>query len=219
MPQRYAAGMRLLMILACLVVALTATTAAHARQAVIHRCIDAHGQQIFTDRSCADMQATPVLPPATAPGATAPGVTVIPGVSPAAPPVDPRFCADSVDLLRQQIVDAFATRDANRLAGLVLWNGYGRQSVIGQIRTLSKLMQHPLIDVDDGSASAPPPALPGLYDASQPLTQILTPAASLPAPAERLVLVTGADGGEGGTRETTFGLARQSGCVWLLPPG
>ncbi|KZC43073.1 UNVERIFIED_ORG: hypothetical protein RHOFW104R5_10130, partial [Rhodanobacter sp. FW104-R5] len=124
---------------------LLACTAPAAAQAPIHRCIGANGGAVFTDQPCAALQATPVAP-AARPGNAA--------AAAAAPP--PILCAASRHELRQSVIDAFASRDANRLAGLMLWNGYGRGTAIADIHSLAGLMKQPLLDVDipDGAVPA-----------------------------------------------------------------
>lgn len=196
---------------------LLAAPAVHAQAAgTIHRCVDNQGHQIFTDRHCADMQATPALPPPNVPGATAPTPSRQPSAA-------PELCAASVGALRQQVVDAFATHDPNRIAGLMLWNGYSQHAVVGDIEALHDLVQQPLIDIDDGS-SPPSTEPPDIYDVSRPLTELLAPrdgdpeATDAAPPAAQLVLITGLGHGDGSTRETRFALSRQSGCVWMLPP-
>jgi hypothetical protein len=72
----------------------------------------APGTRVFTDRACADLDATPALPQ----GDAAPDASPLPGG-----PRSPQLCAATLDELRQQVVDAFAARDPNRLAGLMLW--------------------------------------------------------------------------------------------------
>jgi hypothetical protein len=207
--------MRSLTLLLWLVTATFAVTAAHAQASPIHRCVDAQGHQVFTDRRCVDMQATPTLPPANIPAATAP-------VGSPAPSAAPQLCAASEDALRQQVVDAFAAHDPNRIAGLMLWTGYSERAVVDDIQSLRSLVQYPLIDIDGGSSPASSEA-PDLYDASQPLSSLLATPSSGPRrasapPTDQLVLVTGAGDGSGSTRETRFSLSRQSGCVWMLPP-
>lgn len=204
--------MRSLTFLPWLVSAVFAAPAAHAQASAIHRCIDAQGHQVFTDRRCADMQATPALPQPSQPAAAAPLASPSPSAA-------PQLCAANTDALRQQVVDAFATHDPNRIAGLMLWTGYSQRAVVGDIVSLRDLVQHPLVDIDDGSSPEHAEA-PDIYDASQPLSQLLAAPANgtTPAPpADQLVLVTAAGDGTGGTRETRFSLSRQSGCVWMLP--
>jgi len=161
-------------------------------QTEIHRCIGANGSAVFTDQPCAALQATPVSPAAT------PGNDI----APAAPP--PILCAASLGALRQSVIDAFASHDANRMAGLMLWSGYGRGTAITDIRSLGALMKKPLLDVgtpdepapgDDPLAPPPPPAPP-------------------PANAQ-LVLHTAGNDGSGSPHELRFNVVSLAGCLWL----
>ncbi len=162
----------LLFLLLCL-----AASVAHA-QNPIRRCVDANGRQVFTDQPCASVQATDAVAAATP--AAAPGLisTV------------PVLCAATRGELRQAVVDAFAARDANRLAGLILWNG-GTAGTVADIRTLNNLTRQPLLDFGEAQAEEE-------------------------APSSDLRLHTGM---AGAAQETRFGIVRHAGCLWLTPPG
>ena len=113
-------------------------------------------------------------------------------------------CAATPEILRQGVVDAFATRDPNRLASLMLWGGYGRQGAVTQIRDLGELMKRPLIgidmgDKDDADGNA------GDEDGTPSMQ------------AHGLIVRTASDDGSGTARETRFALERRSGCFWLRP--
>ena len=180
----------------CLI--LLACAAPAAAQAPIHRCIGTNGGAVFTDQPCAALQATPVSP------GTQPGNVTAP---PAAPP--PILCAASPGELRRSVIDAFASRDANRLAGLMLWDGYGHGAAIADIRSLAQLMKQPLLDVDIPGGSAP--AQTAGIDA--PLATDTSPA---PPPAgDRLVLHIASNDGSGSPRELHFDIVHQAGCLWL----
>ena len=194
--------MRRLAALLCLVLLVCAAPA--AAQTEIHRCIGADGNPLFTDQPCAALQATPVNPAVTASTASQPAM---------APPV---LCAASLGQLRRNVIDAFASRDANRLAGLMLWGGYGRGAAIADIRSLGSLMKQPLLDVspaDDPapSGSDPPPAPTGssadLFGSDPPVTT--------PAARNQLVLHTAGNDGSGNPRELRFEIVRRAGCLWL----
>lgn len=177
---------------------LLACAAPAAAQAPIHRCIGANGGAVFTDQPCAALQATPVAPAARPGNAAAPA---------AAPP--PILCAASRHELRQSVIDAFASRDANRLAGLMLWNGYGRGTAIADIHSLAGLMKQPLLDVDIPGGAVPAAAA----STDAPLTADHPHA---PPPADdRLLLHTAGNDGSGGPRELRFDIVRQAGCLWL----
>lgn len=124
--------------LACLLLLLFAPMGLHAQS--IHRCTGPAGQVIFSDQPCMAFNAQPTVPtvaPATAPGATAPV---------------PTLCAASTAALRQAVAEAFALHDANRLAGLVLWqNGGAAQS---DIRQWAQLVREPLLDASGDGEDA-----------------------------------------------------------------
>lgn len=198
--------MRRITLLLLVLLAASIGLPLHAQDAGIHRCVDRAGHQVFTDRACADLDATPALPArGAAPDA------------PAQPNEDrsSQLCAATLDELRHQVVDAFAARDPNRLAGLMLWDGYSRRGVVEQIRTLGTLMQQPLLDVaDDGPARTV--QTPPLYDASRPLDTDLDAAPAEDNPTA-LTLVTGPHDASGASTSTRFALVAQSGCLWLRP--
>ena len=159
----------------------------------IHHCIGGDGNPVFTDQPCAALNATPSVPPAT-PAASS---SVTAGLHD--PP--PVLCAATLAALRQSVADAFATRDANRLAALMLWGGYGKQSAATQIQGLGQLMKRPLLGIDGDKDP------PGDADSSD------TP----PPREDVLVIRTGSDDGSGNAHETRFAITRQSGCLWLRP--
>lgn len=134
----------------------------------------------------------------------------------------PILCASNIAELRQSVTDAFATRDPNRLAGLMLWGGYGRNAAVADIRALTTLMQQPLLDFGEDRAEqqpAPPPAN-DLYNLdTTPMagsSSSAPPPPPTPASTERqLVLRTAATDGSGVPHETRFAIVRRSGCLWL----
>lgn len=188
--------MHRLAALLCLI--LLTCTAPAAAQTEIHRCIGANGGAVFTDQPCAALQATPVSPGALPGNVTAPL---------AAPP--PTLCAANPGELRQSVIDAFASRDANRLAGLMLWNGYGRGAAIADIRSLAELMRQPLLDVDIPNGSAPAQAA----SIDDPFATDAPPAP--PSAGNQLVLHIAGNDGSGAPRELRFDIVRQAGCLWL----
>ena len=190
--------MRLQVFLLLLLLPIAAAKA----QGDIHRCTGADGQPVFTDRVCSDVNAAPVLPPAAA--STAPASAV--GVVQSPPPV---LCAVDVDHLKQAVVDAFAARNPNRLAGLMLWNGAERQTVVAYIRALAGLMTHPLLDVDvDADESA--------YD-EDGSDMSETTASQTAAHGGTLVVQAGSDDGNGQNLQARFDIVRHAGCLWLHP--
>ncbi len=196
------------MIRACLTLLLFLLPLCAMAQDGIHRCIGPDGNPLFTDQPCAALQATPVnAPPSTA---TKPAAGASDTLT-AAPPVT--TCATSVGELRQSMVDAFATRDPNRLAGLMIWNGYGRNAVVADIRSLGTLMQRPLLDIrtsDDDD--------PALADSTSTLSDREAQRQSAAA-SDQLIVHTASNDGSGAPRESRFGIVRRSGCLWLRASG
>lgn len=189
-----------------------------AAQEGIHRCVGADGNPVFTDQPCAALQATPVADAAVAKTSNA----IPPQEQAIAPPV---LCAASVPELRQSVLDAFSRRDPNRLAGLMLWSGHGRAAVVADIRSMSELMQRPLLDVGDTSEEeAPAPSrssdLGSLERSLDPAAASAPSAPPAPPPADRQIVVrTAANDGSGVPHETHYAVVRRSGCLWLRSPG
>ena len=151
----------------------------------IHRCVDAHGNPLFTDQPCTSQQASPVQAVAPGPSVSAPGQ-----------PVPLQRCAGTAAELRQRVIDAFAARDPNQLAGLMLWHGYGHLSAIDDLRALNRLVQQPLLEIHFGDDPGGDPAT-GSSAATPPA-----------AAADELRLRTGDD-------DARFAVSRQAGCLWL----
>ena len=191
--RRYAGAMRALALL--LLLPLLAAALPAQAQNPIHHCVDAHGNPLFTDQPCTSQQAAPVLapPPAAAASIAPPGV-----------PVPLQHCATTAAELRRRVIDAFAARDPNRLAGLMLWHGYGHASAVDDVRALGRLVQQPLLEIHFGDEAAGDPAMAG----SAGLPMAASPA---PTSADELQLRTSGDSGRG----ARFAIARQAGCLWL----
>ncbi len=199
-----------------LVLALGATPVAYA-QGAIHRCVDPAGHPVFTDRRCATLDATPVLPAATS----------TPPVGPPSPNQAGQLCAADPAVLRQQVLEAFARHQPNRLAGLMLWDDYGERGAVGQIRALGALVDRPLLDLrDDGDVAASRTAgtgpAPSIYDPSRPLREQLddrsAPIQATVAAQDLQALVAVTRGADGSPQDTRFAVEPRAGCLWLLPP-
>lgn len=201
-------AMRQAAALLCLIMFASALPA--AAQTQIHRCIGANGGAVFTDQVCAALQATPVTapPPSTS-------NSTLPVTSPL-----PTLCSGNVDALRQSVIDAFAARNANRLAGLMLWDGYGRGGVINDIRSLNDLMKQPLLDVEvagQGSANAAPDTTADLGGMSADPFDTTAPVGPPPVPpaGRSLVVRTAGNTTSGGASERRFSIVHRAGCLWL----
>jgi hypothetical protein len=163
-------------------------------QDVIHHCIGSDGHPVFTDQPCAALNATPTISVPTP--ATGSSVTGAPHESP------PVLCAATREALRQSVTEAFAARDPNRLAALMLWSGYGKQSAATQIQDFGQLMKRPLIGI--GGTDGDTPASAGSN-------------ATTPDEDDDLVVRTAGNDGSGAAHETRFAITRRSGCLWLKP--
>lgn len=192
--------------LLCLIL-LTLACPARA-QTEIHHCIGANGGAVFTDQPCAALQATPVTL-----GTPKASTALL-----SAPP--PTLCAASREALRESVIDAFAVRNANRLAGLMLWNGYDRSSVIADIRSLNELMKQPLLDVHipdgDGTTSDAPATADLAGISADPFASQVHVASPPPMPGrDQLVLHTAGNDGSGSPHERRFAVVHRAGCLWL----
>jgi hypothetical protein len=198
---------------ACLALLLFLLPFCALAQNGIHRCIGPDGNPLFTDQPCAALQATPV----NAPPPTTPAPQAAQDSSPAIATTPPTVtCATSVAELRQSMVDAFATRDPNRLAGLMIWNGYRRDAVVADIRSLGSLMQRPLLDIsapgeDDSPAS-------GSSEGTDMSDDHAAPRRST-GDGNQLIVHTASSDGTGTPHESRFTVVRRSGCLWLHASG
>ncbi len=122
------------------------------------------------------------------------------------------LCAADLKQLKQAVVDAFAERNPNRLAGLALWNGDGKSTVVTDIRFFSRLMSHPLLGVKAISAA-------GDDDSDADASTLALSSSPSPAPpkGEALIVQTQSDDGSGAAQSTRFDVVHRSGCVWLQP--
>lgn len=187
--------MRLLFALTILF--LLVCSAPAAAQTAIHHCVGENGQAVFTDQPCAAMHAVPSVP------------SVARDDERATRPV-PILCAADRDALHRGIAEAFANHDANRLAGLMLWRGYGSRAAVADIRSLGNLVRRTLLDFgfpDDADDAVSDAA----YTSDDPYAQDAPTQAA--APSNQLTLNT--KGRSGDVRESRFTVVRRSGCLWL----
>lgn len=179
-------------------------------QTEIHHCIGSNGGAVFTDQPCAALQATPAQRmPATVASSALPEAIQPPLV----------LCVTSLSQLRQSVIDAFANRDPNRMAGLMLWGGYGSGAAIADIRSLAAAMKQPLVGIDlPGARDSSNPAATPPSSASSPPDPFAAEAASTTVaapPASQLVLHTGGMDGSGASHDLHFDIVHQAGCLWL----
>lgn len=181
--------------LLCLLALFACAPLAHAQAAQpVYRCIGAHGEPVFSGQPCGT--------PAPAPGADA----SMPNNGSSA------VCAGSPEALRQAVAGAFATRDVNQFAGLVLWRGMDQGSARATLRSLAAWLKQPLTGIAIARAAGPPFADPAGGPPAGATTGQPAGASSVAAsPPTGFDISTG--GGDGATRD--FGLVESGGCWWL----
>ncbi|GAB2496910.1 DUF4124 domain-containing protein [Arenimonas alkanexedens] len=170
----------------------------------VKRCTDAQGNTVYTDRSCASLNAVPKGVPAPAGGARASGFA-------------PRGCARSADDLAMGVRTALEARDVNRLASYYHWTGTGSGSGRRVMDALEAIAKRPLVTVELAYAAEP--------EALDPLLAIGPAPASIDVPGEArgaarprpiaLDVEQMAGDRDAGSRSTRFRLHRNVGCWWL----
>ncbi len=192
--------MRCLIALLCL--SLLAWGGSTVAQTTIHHCIGAKGTPVFTDQPCASLDATPVRPGNASHSTSSP-------TKPA-----PVLCAASRQALQQEVVDAFTNHDANRLAGLMLWNGLARSAATADIRLLAGLVEQPLLGL--GSAPDEDIGPEAVYPARTATSSV--PPSPTATTAQHLIVRTTEHDGES-TPALHFNIERKAGCLWLRRAG
>jgi hypothetical protein len=110
------------------------------------------------------------------------------------------------------VAGAFATRDINQFAGLVLWRGMDQGSARATLRSLAAWLKQPLTGIAIAHAAGPPFTDPAGGSPAGATTGQPAGASSVAAsPPTGFDISTG--GGDGATRD--FGLVESGGCWWL----
>lgn len=158
-----------------------------AAQSAIHHCVSADGSPVFTDQPCDSIASLKL-------GAITPDTR--------------HACPATRGDLRRRVAAAFGERDANALAGLMLWDGYVDNDAVREVARLQQAMQRPFLGVVD--ATGPP---------SPASATVIAPASASSSPA--------ADHGAlvvhlGGVRPDPgaflrFAIKARAGCLWLRP--
>lgn len=100
--------------------------------AEVRHCVTSSGQSVFTDRKCAELDATEQAPRAAAVAAGAPRAT---------------GCARTLDDLVFEMSRAIDARDANRLAAVYHWPGLSSDAGYRIWKRLDAIANRPLVDV------------------------------------------------------------------------
>lgn len=157
----------------------------------VYRCIGPDGSVMFSGTPCyADHLAQGTVTPADTVNTSLPGHLC---------PLDP-------DALRTRVGEAFLTHDINRLAGLMLWDGYSRRGALARIQSLTGVMRHGIagIELTGLAAETAEPA-----SASTTLAQSMDEATALQPTRLAITLDDGSN--------LDFVIERDHGCWWLLP--
>lgn len=188
--------MRYLM-LSLLTLTLLTVSGICAAQTVIHHCTGSKGTPVFTDQPCASLGAVPAASTA----------------NPLAPhaPTGPTHCPMDIPALRKRVAAVFKAHDANALAGLMLWRGYGARGATDTVQHLAQLMQWPFLGfVRADKNHAPAPAASAARAWLPPLaTAIDTRTIALDSLTLKL--------GNPAQPRVSFRITRRDGCYWLEP--
>ncbi|MGH8171786.1 MAG: DUF4124 domain-containing protein [Rhodanobacteraceae bacterium] len=175
---------------------IAACTLAHAEGQLVHRCIGAQGEIVFSGLPCG----TP------APSA-APSTSASTALAARTAPVN---CPASVETLRTLISEALARRDANAIAGVMRWDGVGGAAARQRMKDIAELAERPMLGIDTSGGEISP-------DALSPAAPVEGDEPAQRAPESSATILTVRTGGseDGGSREHEFGIVRSEGCYWL----
>ena len=170
---------------------LSAWLPAAPAPAQIRHCVTPEGQEVYTDRRCADIGAVERRPRPT--GDTHVAMRLYRG-----------GCARTVQDLVFEMTTAIDSGDVNRLAALYHWPGMSASGATATMQRLEAIVQRPLVDV----ATVVPPGPDGEDGSYYPHT-----ATTGQAPVGvrlQQVLDNGAT-----PSQTVFGLRRHLDCWWV----
>lgn len=198
-------------IAALLLLASVFTPMAGHAQGAINRCVNAQGENIYSDQACSDLQA--VDRPAAGSNLVTSGNRVVVA----------RTCARKPDELLSDVRNALAAQDVNRLAGSYLWTGMGSREAFSLMDRLSVFSARPLVDARLAS-SLPESNAPTSTD--NPMPDVDSPgpdygqSMTAPAqPAERMpdmILVEQTRSANDAETATSYlRIVPAAGCLWI----
>ncbi len=187
-----------LALAAAMLPAPRAQAASRLRAQPVYRCVGPDGSIMFSGTPCSmDSLARQALPVAAS-GGDGPAL---------------HLCPLDVQELRARVGAAFLAQDVNRLAGLMLWQGYDDRAARARMRSLAAAMQGGLAGIEIDDAAAPPAVAQasGLFAERVPASVSVRSAdTGAPQPVQLRVLLE-----DGAT--ITMGIIRDHGCWWLQP--
>jgi hypothetical protein len=200
---------RVAIIAALLPLACAFTPAVVHAQGGINRCVNAAGENIYTDQACSDLQAIDRPAPGNGNNLVSSGHRVVVA----------RTCARKPDELLSDVRNALAAQDVNRLAGSYLWTGMGSREAYSLMDRLSVFSARPLVDAQLAS-SAPEPdpyasqAPPAFISPGEETAEQATPQAVEPAPDMiRIEQTRSANDAE--TATSYLRIVPAAGCLWV----
>jgi hypothetical protein len=189
-----------------LLLCASALSVSHA-QSGIYRCVNALGENIYSDKPCSESQA--IDRPAT------PGNLVNDGHR----VVVARTCARKPEELLSDVRNALAAQDVNRLAGTYLWTGMGSREAYSLMDRLSAFSARPLIDAQlmtsmpelDSSASDMAPTI----DSPEPEPTEETTAPAQPPPPDLIRIEQTRTASDVATATSYLRIVPAAGCLWI----
>lgn len=177
-----------------------------ARAQQVHRCVDAGGHTVFSDRACADIGANARMAPADA----GPGNRQARRYRHA--------CPRTLGELSSEIGAAIQNQDLNRLSAIYDWSGVSDTAAKRLLDRLDAIGRRPLIDIvpvyPDMEAASPAQAAQQMVTAGAASDDTLAATApSTPRPTALRIEQTLANGGT--PSRTVFDLRRRFGCFWI----
>jgi len=186
-----------------------APPAGHA-QAGINRCVNAAGENIYSDQTCSDLQAVE-RPESGGSNLVSSGHRVVVA----------RTCARKPDELLSDVRNALAAQDVNRLAGSYLWTGMGSREAYLLMDRLSVFSARPLVDAQlESSAPEPDPyadqATPDFNSPGEESSEQSTaPAQSMGPPPDVIRVEQTRSAKDAETATSYLRIVPAAGCLWV----
>ena len=187
-------------------------------QGAINRCVNAAGENIYSDQACSDLQAVD-RPTEGSSNLVTSGHRIVVA----------RTCARKPDELLSDVRNALAAQDVNRFAGSYLWTGMGSREAYSLMDRLSVFSARPLVDVqlvsntpepDPYAASTAPDFTMPEPAAEEPAPDDQTAPAPSPAPTvspppDMIRVEQTRSANDAGTATSYLRIVSAAGCLWV----